>query len=78
MSEEKADTLIRLVLSKEGSPEVGPIKLEFHFNTDIGRFGFQGTGAIEELCELGAMQIQNAGALRRLMFALSEEVKDAR
>ncbi|MHB8118632.1 MAG: hypothetical protein ACYDHX_07905 [Methanothrix sp.] len=65
--------LVRLVLSKEGSPEVGPIKIAFHFNTDIGRFDLKGSGTLKELCEMLPIQIQNAGALRRLLQAASEE-----
>jgi hypothetical protein len=65
-----AEPLVRLVLSKDGAPEVGPIKIAFHFDTDIGRVKFSGSGTIKEICELVPMQIQNAGALCRMAKVL--------
>ena len=67
--------MMSLRLSNEHPATENLLKVKFSIRTDMGVFHFSGEGDLAELCELIPEQVQNAGAVYRIMKILLEEAR---
>ena len=65
--------MMSLTLSKENPAKENLLKVAFSFRTYMGVFHFSGEGDLAEICELIPEQVQNAGAVYRIMKILEAD-----